>query len=45
MNKKSLSERDICSKYISPALGSAGWDLNTQLREEVALTSRWVKGR
>src|ERR1700758_4266614 len=39
MNKKSLSERDICSKFISPALIGAGWDLNTQLLEEVALTS------
>jgi type I restriction enzyme R subunit len=39
MNKKSLSERDICSKFISPALISAGWDLDTQLLEEVALTS------
>lgn len=39
MNKKSLSERDICSKFISPAIVSAGWDLNAQLREEVALTS------
>jgi len=37
--KKLLSERDICTKYITPALGSAGWDLQTQLREEVALTS------
>ena len=39
MDKKSLSERDICSKFISPAIASAGWDLNTQLFEEVALTS------
>jgi type I restriction enzyme R subunit len=39
MNKKSLSERDICSKFITPALEGAGWDLQGQLREEVALTS------
>ncbi|MFM0356720.1 DEAD/DEAH box helicase family protein [Paraburkholderia nemoris] len=39
MNKKSLSEQDIRSKCISPALIGAGWDLNTQLLEEVALTS------
>ena len=44
MNKKSLSERDICSKFISPAIASAGWDLNTQLREEVALTSGSISG-
>ena len=38
MSKKSLTERDICSKYISPALVSAGWDLHTQIREEVSFT-------
>lgn len=39
--KKTLSERDICSKYITPALTSAGWDLHQQIREEVGFT----KGR
>ena len=39
MNKKALSERDICTKFISPAIVEAGWDLHTQLREEVGLTS------
>ena len=34
-NKKELSERDICTKYITPAIHRAGWDLHTQLREEV----------
>jgi len=34
MNKKALSERDICSKFITPALQDAGWDLATQIREE-----------
>jgi type I restriction enzyme, R subunit len=38
MNKKTLSERDICSKYISPALQAAGWDTLRQVREEVQLT-------
>lgn len=41
MNKKALSERDICSKFITPAVRNAGWDENTQLREEVGFT----KGR
>lgn len=41
MDKKSLSERDICSKYITPAVVQAGWDLHTQIREEVSFT----KGR
>ena len=41
MNKKQLSERDICTKYITPALEQAGWDVTTQVREEFPLT----KGR
>jgi len=41
MNKKALSERDICTKFITPALVRAGWDVQTQIREEVNLT----KGR
>jgi len=41
MNKKELSERDICTKFITPALRQAGWDEMTQLREEVTFT----KGR
>jgi type I restriction enzyme R subunit len=38
MNKSELSERDICTKFITPALEKAGWDLATQLREEYPLT-------
>jgi type I restriction enzyme R subunit len=34
-----LSERDICSKFISPALQRAGWDLHTQIFEEKTLTA------
>jgi type I restriction enzyme R subunit len=41
MDKKQLSERDICTKFIPPALRQAGWDELTQLREEVSFT----KGR
>ena len=41
MNKKSLSERDICTKFITPALRKAGWDVMSQIREEVSFT----KGR
>lgn len=44
MNKKALSETDIRSKFITPALcgpGGAGWDLMSQVREEVYFT----KGR
>ncbi|MGF7400882.1 DEAD/DEAH box helicase family protein [Thermoanaerobacterium thermosaccharolyticum] len=38
MDKKDLSERDICTKYITPALVNAGWDLERQIREEVSFT-------
>ena len=41
MNKKSLTEADIRSKFITPALvGPTGgkWNLMTQLREEVHFT-------
>jgi type I restriction enzyme R subunit len=41
LNKKQLSERDICTKFITPALEQAGWDVNTQIREEFSIT----KGR
>jgi type I restriction enzyme, R subunit len=41
VSKKSLSERDICTKLITPALEQAGWDVATQIREEFPLT----KGR
>lgn len=36
INKKALSERDICTKYITPAIERAGWDIHTQVREEVS---------
>jgi type I site-specific restriction endonuclease len=38
VNKKDLSERDICSKFIGPAVKRAGWDGMMQIREEVAFT-------
>ncbi|MFZ9739046.1 MAG: EcoAI/FtnUII family type I restriction enzme subunit R [Prochlorotrichaceae cyanobacterium] len=38
MDKKSLSERDICTKYITPAIVQAGWNIATQVREELSLT-------
>lgn len=41
MDKKKLSERDICTKFITPAIQQAGWDIHTQVREEVSFT----KGR
>ena len=41
MDKRGLTERDICSKYILPATGSVGWDSTSRICEEVDLT----KGR
>ena len=38
LNKKSLSERDICTKFITPALVKAGWDVILQVREELTFT-------
>ena len=39
MNKKAMSETDIRSKFITPALIKAGWDLQKQIREEVTFTA------
>ena len=39
MSKKNLSERDICTQYITPALHGAGWDFAAQVREEVTFTA------
>lgn len=38
-NKSSISERDICIKYIIPALAKAGWSLESQIREVLTLTN------
>ena len=37
VGKKSLSESDICDRYISPALSKSGWE-NHQWRREYAFT-------
>ena len=38
MNKKQMSEADIRTKFITPAIVSSGWDINEQIREEVYFT-------
>ena len=39
MDKYTLSERDICTKFITPAVRRAGWDVMSQeIREEVSFT-------
>ncbi|HPI30304.1 MAG TPA: DEAD/DEAH box helicase family protein [Bacteroidales bacterium] len=47
IDKKSLSERDICTKFITPAIEKAGWDKQTQLLEEVFFTDGkiYVRGK
>lgn len=37
-SKKDLLEQDICTKFIQPTLAKAGWNLQTQIREEVSFT-------
>lgn len=37
MNKKQLTETDIITKYILPAVIQKGWDSMTQIRQEVKL--------
>ena len=37
MDKKRLTETDIITKFILPAIEAAGWDSMTQLRQEVKL--------
>jgi type I restriction enzyme R subunit len=42
-----LTEQDIRTKYITPAILKAGWDIQTQLMEEVSFTDGkiYVKGK
>jgi type I restriction enzyme R subunit len=44
MDKHQLSERDICTKFITPAIQHAGWQ-QQQFREEVSLTDGRVMVR
>lgn len=47
IDKKKLSERDICTKYITPALENSGWDKHLQILEEVSFTDGkiYVRGK
>lgn len=42
MSKKDLSEQDICLRYITPAIESAGWDKMKQIRTEYTFTDGQV---
>ncbi len=43
--KKDLTEQDIRTKYITPAIIKAGWDEMTQMREEVYFTKGRIEVR
>jgi len=47
IDKKTLSERDICTKFITPAVEKSGWNTRTQLLEEVSFTDGkiYVRGK
>ena len=45
MDKKSLTEQDIRTKFITPAVLRAGWDKMTQMREDVRLTDGRINVR
>lgn len=42
LDKKSLSERDICTKFIHPAIEKAWWDIKNQVREEVSFKEKFT---
>lgn len=46
-SKKDLTERDICTKFITPSLERSGWDIQLQVLEEFAFTHGriYVKGK
>ncbi len=41
MSESAFNEREICTKFITPALRDSGWDEMTQIREEY----RFTRGR
>lgn len=47
MDKKNLSERDVCTKFITPAVEKSGWNILTQVLEEVSFTDGkiYVRGK
>jgi len=43
MNKGDLTERDICTKFITPAIVGSGWDIHGQIREEKFFTDGRIR--
>jgi type I restriction enzyme R subunit len=45
MSKKSLTETEICDRYITPAIVRAGWNQHSQVRREYSFTAGQVHVR
>jgi type I restriction enzyme R subunit len=45
VNKKELSEADICAKFITPAVTASGWSEQTQIQREVHFTKGQIHVR
>jgi len=45
MKNNHLTERDVCTKFITPSLSKAGWDIQNQIREEVTFTAGRINVR
>ena len=47
MNKRELTEADIRTKFITPSIVAAGWNIETQVREEIFFTDGriYVRGK
>ena len=45
MDKRDMTERDICTKFITPALLKAGWDVMSQISEEKYFTDGRIRVR
>ena len=45
IDKKTLSEADIRTKYITPAIEQSGWDKMSQMREEYPITAGRIIAR
>jgi type I restriction enzyme, R subunit len=39
LNKRDLTESDICDQFITPSIVAAGWDGTTQIRREYTFTA------
>jgi type I restriction enzyme R subunit len=45
VNKRDLSEADICAKYITPAVTGSGWKEHSQIQREVHFTKGQIHVR